>query len=157
MEIAARVPERVRRLVLSSTPLIDAAGRAARRDRPPIDAVDVRDDGSHLTALWQRRQRFYPSGRPDILTRLVRDALRATDPEGGHLAVARYRMEDRLPLVRAETLVVGHAADPHAYPALGPLAAALGGAETAVIEDGMVPLEHTAPAFAAIVEEFLGR
>ena len=66
-------------------------------------------------------------------------------------------MEDRLPLVRAGTLVVGHAGDPHAHPALVPLAAALGGAETVVIEDGMVPLELTAPAFAAIVEEFLAR
>ena len=33
----------------------------------------------------------------------------------------------------------------------------MGGAETAVIADGMVPLELTAPAFAAIVEEFLAR
>ena len=157
VEIAACVPDRVRRLVLSSTPLIDAAGRDARQGRPPIDAVDGRDDGGHLTALWQGRQRFYPAGRPDILNRFVRDALRATDPEDGHRAVARYRMEERLPLVRAEALVVGHAADPHAYPALTPLAAAMGGAETAVIADGMVPLELTAPAFAAIVEEFLAR
>lgn len=157
VEIAARVPERVRRLVLSSTPLIDAAGRAARQERPPIDAVDVADDGTHLTELWQRRQGFYPPGRPDILARFVRDALRAADPEDGHRAVARYVMEARIPLVGPDVLVVGHAADPHAFPAFAPLAAALGGADTAVIDGGMVPLELTAPAFAAIVEEFLAR
>lgn len=156
VEIAAAGPDRVRRLVLSSTPWVDAAGRATRRERPPIDAVEVRDDGSHLTELWQRRQRFYPAGRPDILGRFVRDALRAADPEDGHRAVARYRMEERIDAVTAEVLVVGHDADPYAFGELEPLAAALGGAPTAVVAGGMVPLELEAAAFAAIVGDFLG-
>ncbi|MDY7106980.1 MAG: alpha/beta hydrolase [Actinomycetota bacterium] len=155
VEIAASHPGRVRRLVLSSTPWVDAANRAKRVDRPPIDAVEVRPDGSHLTELWQRRQRFYPPERPDILVRFVRDALRATDPEEGHRAVGRYRMEERIDAVAADVLVVGHDADPYAFGELEPLAAALGGAPTAVVAGGMVPLELRAEAFAAIVERFL--
>ena len=76
----------------------------------------------------------------------------------GHRAVARYTME-RPPPARTMPRRSSSATpeDPHAHPALVPLAAALGGAETVVIEDGMVPVELTAPAFAAIVEEFLAR
>ncbi len=155
VEIAATVPARVRRLVLSSTPLVDADGREARRQRPPIDAVEVVEDGSHLEELWRRRQRFYPPGRPDLLSRFVADALRAANPEDGHRAVARYEMEARLPLVRAATLVVGHSDDPYAFKEMTPLAEALTDPTTAVIDGGMVPLEFTAERFAEVVESFL--
>lgn len=154
-EVAAMVPTRVRRLVLSSTPFVDAEGRAKRADRPPIDAVDVVADGRHLMELWQRRQRFYPDGRPDLLARFIGDALRVHDPEDGHRAVAAYEMERRVPAVAAEILLVGHRADPYAYPELNALAAALGRPEQAVIEHGMVPLEYTAAEFATAVDAFL--
>lgn len=157
VEVAASASERVRQLVLSSTPHVDAYGRAKRRARPPIDAVEVADDGSHLTELWRRRQQFYPSGRPDLLTRFLRDALRAEDAEAGHQAVARYAMETRLPLLRAATLVIGHSDDPYAFKEMAPLAGALNHRATVVIEGGMVPLEFTAPRFADVVESFLGR
>ena len=66
-------------------------------------------------------------------------------------------MEERIGLVAAPTLLVGHADDPYAYPDLVPLAAALGDVvvETAVIAGGMVPLEHTADRFAEVVAAFL--
>ena len=41
VELAARAPERVASLMLSSTPYTDAAFRRARAERPPIDAVDA--------------------------------------------------------------------------------------------------------------------
>jgi pimeloyl-ACP methyl ester carboxylesterase len=140
--------------VLSSTPLIDAEGRQARRERPPIDAVEVADDGSHLSELWRRRQRFYPQHRPDLLARFVTDALRAADPEAGHRAVARYEMESRVPLVQAQTLVIGHADDPYAFKEMEPLAAALE-APMVTIDGGMVPLEFTAERFARELRSFL--
>jgi hypothetical protein len=149
------MPERIGTLVLSSTPYVDAAARERRRHRPPIDAVDVAADGSHLTDLWGRRQRVYPTGRPDLLVRFVRDALRVVDPEAGHRAVATYEMEHRLPLVEARVVLIGHADDPYAFPELEPLTTALGGAETFVIEGGMVPLEYTAAEFAEIVVSVL--
>jgi pimeloyl-ACP methyl ester carboxylesterase len=156
-EVATQAPPLVRRLVLSSTPYLDADAREARRHRPPIDAVDVDPGGAHLAELWQRRRRFYPPDRPDLLARFVRDALRVADAEAGHSAVAAYEMERRVGDLRAPTLLVGHAADPYAFPELDRLRAALGDtvADVAVIDGGMVPLEYTAAEFAGIVERFL--
>ncbi|MDX6742395.1 alpha/beta hydrolase [Actinocorallia sp. A-T 12471] len=156
VEVAAAAPERIGRLVLSSTPLIDAAARERRAARPPVDAVAERADGGHLAELWGRRAGFYPQGRPDLLHRFVRDAL-AVWPgvEHGHAAVSAYVMEDRLPRISAPVLCVGSSADPHAFPDLKPLAARLPGAEVAVIDGGMVPLEYKADAFAELVLAFL--
>ena len=128
-------------------------GERGRRSTPST----VDPDGRHLTELWQRRQRFYPPGRPDLLTRFVGDALRIDDAEAGHRAVATYEMERRVGHVAAPTLLVGHDADPYAFPELEALRRALGERvrEVAVIEGGMVPLEFTATEFAAIVERFV--
>jgi len=156
LELAASRPELVRRLVLSSTPWVDAASRQRRAGRPPIDQVEVADDGSHLVELWRRRQAFYPPGRPDILERFVRDALAARDPEEGHLAVGRYRMEDRVGLVTAPTLSIGASGDPHAFPDHPRLAAALVDVTTAVIDGGTVALlEERADDVAPLVLDFL--
>ena len=81
VELAAAAPQRVASLTLSSTPFTDAAFRAERATRPPIDEVPASTDGSHLAALWQRRQGFYPEGRPELLQAFVRDALRRTHPD----------------------------------------------------------------------------
>lgn len=156
VEVAARAPGRVRKLVLSSTPLIDAEGRRRRAGRPLVDHVTERQDGSHLTELWAGRAPFYPPGRPDLLARFVRDALAAwPDVGGGHRAVAAYRMEDRLGLIRCPVLCVGAARDPFAFPELRPLADRLPGASVEVIADGMVPLEYQAEEFARAVGTFL--
>jgi pimeloyl-ACP methyl ester carboxylesterase len=153
VEVAATHPERVDRLVLSCTPLVDAAGR---RDRPLVDAVAPRGDGSHLVELWRGRQAFYPEGREDLLAAFMADALKAGPrAAGGHVAVARYEMERRLPLLRAPTLLVGAPGD-LAYPDLRRLAAALPGSRVAEIGGGMVPLPDQLPEeFAACVQAFL--
>jgi len=156
VEIATTIPERVDRLILSSTPMIDESARAARRNRSPIDAVSIDADGHHLAELWQRRQAFYPEDRPDLLHRFVRDAMAVDDPEAGHDAVGAYRMEQRIDLLtRRPLLLVGHEADPYAFPDLEPLASSLPQAQVATIPAGMVPLEHAAAAFAEVVRRFL--
>jgi pimeloyl-ACP methyl ester carboxylesterase len=157
VEVAARAPHRIRRLVLSSTPYIDADGRARRRDRPPIDHVEVESDGAHLATLWQRRQSFYPPGRPDILTRFVRDALiLGEDVEKGHEACARYHMEERINLIRCPVLCIGASADPYAFPELGPLSSRIPNAQVAVIEGGMVALMEQRPdEVVSLIRRFL--
>jgi pimeloyl-ACP methyl ester carboxylesterase len=158
IELAARRPDQVRALVLSSTPFVDGAARRRRASRPAIDEVSLHDDGHHLALLWQQRQVFYPERRPDILTRFVIDALRAgTQAVAGHHAVGAYRMEDRVGAVRARTMLIGASADPYAFPELEVLAEHLPVERVAVVEGGMVPLmELHAPEVASLVLDFLG-
>lgn len=157
IELAARHGSRVRSLVLSSTPYTDAEFRRVRAERPPIDAVEPSDDGSHLAALWRKRQGFYPPGRPDLLEAFVRDALKVSgDVEGGHRAVASYRMEERMAAVTQPTLVMRAGADPFAAPHAEHWLQLLPQAKLADIPEGMVPLPDQLPAaFAQAVLRFL--
>jgi 3-hydroxybutyryl-CoA dehydrogenase len=156
VELAARAPERVASLALSSTPYTDAGFRRARAERPPIDAVEPSSDGTHLAALWQKRQPFYPAGRPELLQAFVADALKASgDVEAGHRAVASYRMEDKLGAVRAPVLLLHASDDPFAAPHLAEWRRLLPEAKLATIEGG-VPLPDQRPdAFAAALLAFL--
>jgi pimeloyl-ACP methyl ester carboxylesterase len=160
VELAASHPERVAALVLSSTPFTDAEFRRVRAERPPIDHVDPTADGSHLTDLWQRRQGFYPPERPDLLTAFVRDALVVLDDvEGGHTAVATYRMEDTITAVVAPVRLIRAIDDPFAFPHGEELREHLveaASVDMVDIEGGMVPLPDQLPeAFASAVIEFL--
>ena len=157
VEVAASYPERIDKLVLSSTPYVDADDRKRRKTHPPIDAVESKEDGSHLTELWQKRMTFYPKNRPDLLTRFVIDALKLGDrAEEGHQAVSSYRMEDRASLIKSPTLVVAGTEDPFSFPRMDPLSQSIQGSKTAVIEGGMVPAVDQMPNdFARIVINFL--
>jgi pimeloyl-ACP methyl ester carboxylesterase len=157
VEVAATAPERVERLVLSSTPLVDAEFRRRHQGAPSIDGVARSPDGSHVLQLWRQRQPHYPDGRPDLLERFLVDALRAGErTEEGHAAVARYRMEERLPLLRCPVLLIGATEDPFAHPHLAQLAARIPGSRTTEIRGGRIPLPDQCPeAFAAAVLGFL--
>lgn len=157
VELAARHADRVRSLVLSSTPYTDEPFRRARAERPPIDAVQESADGAHLAQLWRNRQHFYPEGRPELLQAFVRDALKVTgDVEAGHRAVAAYRMEDRIAAVHQPTLVVRATDDPFAAPHAQHWRQHLPQARVVDIEGGMVPLPDQLPqAFARTVLRFL--
>jgi pimeloyl-ACP methyl ester carboxylesterase len=157
VELAAAFPDRVRGLVLSSTPYTDEAFRRARAQRPPIDEVAPSQDGSHLVALWQKRQGFYPPGRPDLLEAFVLDALKVGPRvEEGHRAVASYRMEDRIRRVTQPALIVRATHDPFAGPHAAELLHHLPQAHLVDIEGGMVPLpDHMPEAFARTVLDFL--
>ncbi|MGY1805824.1 alpha/beta fold hydrolase [Blastococcus sp. SYSU D00669] len=149
VEVAARAPERVSALVLSAVPHVDAARREVVRGRPPIDHVVPAPDGSHLGALWSRRRPFYAAGEEHLLARYVADALEVLDRvEEGHVRVNEYRMEDRLPLVRARSLVVCGADDEYSLPDVPALTAALG-CRARVIEGAGVPLPEQQPAVFA--------
>jgi pimeloyl-ACP methyl ester carboxylesterase len=157
VELAAAHAGRVRGLVLSSTPYTDAAFRRARAERPPIDHVEPSEDGSHLAALWRKRQGFYPPARRDLLKAFVADALKVSgDLEGGHRAVATYRMEERIAQVRAPTLIIRAPDDPFASPHAIELQRHLPQARIVDIAGGMVPLPDQLPqAFAGAVSEFI--
>ena len=156
VELAARHGARVASLVLSSTPYTDEAFRRARAERPPIDAVDPSDDGAHLTALWRKREAWYPRGRPDLLHAFVLDALKVRDVEAGHRAVAAYRMEDRVASIRQPTLLILAPDDPFASGHAAEWLTHLPHAQGVDIEGGMVPLPDQLPqAFSEAVLRFL--
>lgn len=157
VEVAASYPDRVKKLVLSSTPYVDAENRAIRKNRPPIDEVEFNPDGSHLTELWQRRMPFYPKDQPDLLTRFVTDALKIFDRvEEGHRAVNRYKMEIKTPLIQAPTLVLAGSADPFSYPKIKPLAENIKNCRTTILAGGMVPMVDQMPEeFSRVVIDFL--
>jgi pimeloyl-ACP methyl ester carboxylesterase len=157
IEMAAARPERVRALVLSAPPYVDAIKRAAFAGKKIIDEVSPTSDGAHLLALWQMRQPFYPSGDIDLLERFVVDAIKAGRMAAeGHRVVNRYVVETRLPLVRCPTLVISPNADPHAHPVAGKVVAAIAGASLIEAEGGMVPFPDQMPEmFAATTITFL--
>ncbi|MDQ6639532.1 MAG: alpha/beta hydrolase [Pseudomonadota bacterium] len=156
VEMTARAPARVASLTLSSTPYTSEAFRRAREGRPAIDAVVPSDDGSHLAALWQKRQPFYPRGRPDLLQAFVADALKVGDVEAGHRAVASFRMEDRIAAARAVPVLIVHASDdPFAAPHLAEWRHLLPAARITTIAGG-VPLPDQCPReFAAALLAFV--
>ena len=156
-EMAAAAPERVRALVLSACPFVDAARRARHHGMRVIDEVTPRNDGGHLTELWARRQPFYPAGDIDLLQRFMIDALRAGPMAAeGHRVVNRYRMEDRLGRIRCPTLVVAPTCDPHAHPSAPRVAGAIAGSVLREVPGGMVPLPDQMPEdFARLVHEFV--
>ncbi|MDF1604512.1 alpha/beta fold hydrolase [Nocardioides sp. YIM 152315] len=160
VEVAARRPDLVRGLVLSGTPYVDAARREqVSTSRPPIDLVTVAEDGSHLLELWQRRGAFYPAGHAAVLNRVVLDALRVIDRvEEGHQAVNHYRMEDRIGEVACPVLVACGELDSFSLPDVPRFLKRLPQATSTVLPDTGVPsVDHHPAAFAAAVNDFVGR
>jgi pimeloyl-ACP methyl ester carboxylesterase len=158
MEIAASFPERVDRLVLSAPAMVDDEHRRLYGDKPPVDEVERKLDGSHLVELWSMRAPFYPQSI-DLLERFVIDALKAGDRAGGgHLTVARYEMEPKLPLITCPTLIIKPTADPFAAPEAEKLGPHLPHAELVDLPGGMIPAPDQLPdEFARIVGEYLSR
>jgi pimeloyl-ACP methyl ester carboxylesterase len=157
VEVAATYPEVLEKLVLSSTPYVDAKDREDRKNRPPIDHVEEKKDGSHLSELWRKRMAFYGDNESDLLTNFVIDALKVgRKMEEGHRAVNRYRMEDKVSLIKAPTLVVTGSRDPVGPLGMESLARSIKGSRTAVIDGGTVPMVEQRPEeFARIVMNFL--
>ena len=157
IEMAAAYPERIEAAVLSAAPLVDADFRMRHAGPVRIDNAVHKSDGSHLGELWRQRQPWYPPGDIDLLDHFLIDALKAgASAAEGHAVVARYLMENRLPLIHCPTLVIAPTADPHAYPHALPLAGAIANSRLVEIEGGMVPLPEQMPErFAERVTEFL--
>jgi pimeloyl-ACP methyl ester carboxylesterase len=158
-EAAAAYPDRVEALVLSGMPWIGPE-RRARDHGVGVDHAATAPDGSHLVELWRQRAPYYPTGRPDLLDRFVRDALApGIDPAEGHRACDRYVMEERIGLVRCPVLVLEPTDDPFARPAVPQVVAGLTGAArvaTAVLEGAMIPaMEMCAAQVATHVRAFL--
>ena len=158
MEIAASFPDRVDKLILSAPAFVDDEHRRLYGEKPPVDEVERKLDGSHLVELWQMRAPFYPKDI-DLLERFVADAIKAGDRSGGgHLTVAHYDMEPKLPLITCPTLIIKPTEDPFAAPEAEKLAPHLPQAEMVDLPGGMIPAPDQLPEdFARVVTEYLSR
>jgi pimeloyl-ACP methyl ester carboxylesterase len=156
VEVATTVPDRVGCLVLSGTTCVDPVERA-REVRPSVDEVPVAADGSHLLALWRKREPYYPPQRPDLLQRFVLDALKVFDRvEEGHQAVREYAIRERLPRVEAPTLLVCGTEDWNALPAQEMLARLIPNSRSRLVPGAGVPMvDHMPEVFAQIVTEYM--
>lgn len=157
VEVAASAPERIRGLILSGMPYVDAERRKAVARRPPIDHVVRQSNGAHLQQLWDNRASYYPPDRPDLLDRLVHDALGVLDRvEEGHLAVNQYHMEQRISLIKSPTLVLCGEEDKFSLPDQPKVTAVIPGARAAVLPGTGVPaVDHKPAQFAAVVRDFV--
>lgn len=169
-EVAATVPDRVTAAVLSAGEYADEEYRAtvtkemhgegaADSAHGDVDVAPAQEDGGHLTTLWGKRYPLYPKGRPDILNRFIRDALApGVDPAEGHLACARYVMENRVPLVTAPLLLLAATDDPVSYPHTDRVVRSFPNArsiEVAEIQGGLIPLmEQKATQVVLAVDAF---
>lgn len=153
VELAAKRPDLVESLILSSTPWLDPEVRLQRSKKTPIDTAPRKQDGSHLTNLWQQRVPFYPEGG-EYLDRFIKDALRATDPAEGHHVVSQYHMEKTAPKITSPVLLVEHGLDPYASKHSSHMRTAFSKAEVEVIPNGHAALEVTAPQFSKILRNW---
>src|SRR5260370_35465358 len=97
--MAAARPARIAAAALSAPPYVDVERRARSAGKPVIDEAPRCADGSHLLALWQMRQPYYPAGDVHLLDRFIVAALRAGPLAAeGHRLVERYAMPARRPL-----------------------------------------------------------
>ena len=155
VEMAAAFPERVERVVLSGPVYTDAAGRAELAQF--FRQWTIAGDGSHLVEKWRKMHEWLP--RPELVQRFVVDLFRAgTESEQGHFAVADYRMEDRLPLVRCPALLLYCSRDPFATPErAGALCAAFRPCDEATVEGGVFAANENPGGYAVAVLEYLKR
>jgi pimeloyl-ACP methyl ester carboxylesterase len=153
VEMAASAPERIERVVLSGPVHTDAAGREqlARHFRQ----WTLASDGAHLQEKWRKFHEWLP--RPELVQRLVVDLFRAGETsEQGHFAVAGYRMEERLPLVRCPALLLYATRDPFAATGqAGPLRLAFRPCREATIEAGVFVATEAPSAFARAVLDYV--
>lgn len=161
-EVGAADPTRVTTLVLSSPTLTDPEFRATQERGPGVDDAGREAGGAHLIAWWNQRVEFYPKGRTDLMDRFIRDCLApGMDPLEGHLACARYVMEDRVGLITAPVLILGAEGDPYSFAYVEPTAAALTAAATVevrVIEGALIPvMEQKTHEVAEAVLDFFDR
>ena len=170
LEVAARWPERVQRLILAGLPYwINTEERLARLERERVGTLGTEVvDGSHCSEIWQNLLKTrVPGGGKDgvseedleYIAGSTLDWLKAgPHTRETHMAVFRYDPEPRLPLVQAQTLVVGVTGEgppvytkrPHELKALIPRSS------VAIIEGGDMQVLHSrADEMGDIVRHFL--
>ena len=152
-ELAAAFPDRVDRVVLSGPVYANEEGRAELLKW--FKQWRVVADGSHLTQKWHSFFKWTPD--PALVQRLVLDLWRAGETsEQGHFAVALYRMEDRIGLVKCPALLIYNKHDPFADPVRSkPIHDAFRPATEVFLDAGVFVANEKPDLFARAVLDYL--
>lgn len=96
VELASRFPQRVRRVVLVSVPLLSDEQKA--RFGQPAATLPIREDGTHLVDMWQSTMSVRPPGQSvEAAARLVAEKQRSvTNTEWALASLAEYPLDQRL-------------------------------------------------------------
>ncbi len=151
VELAAAHPSRVAAIALSGPVYLDEGNRHALGAH--FAQWHVKADGTHLIEKWNKFRAWLPDAA--LVQRLVVDLVRGGETsEFGHFAVAQYRMEDRLPLVRCPGLLIYGSRDPFtSRDAAAPFRAALRPVHEVTIDAGVfLPTEAPVPFAEALLE-----
>ena len=153
IELAAAYPDRVERVVLSGPVYTDASSR--KELAAFFKQWLVEKDGSHLKDKWNKFFKWMPD--PALVQRFVLDIWRAGETsEQGHFAVALYRMEDRICLVRCPALLIYNERDPFADPEKSkPLRDAFKPATEVFLDSGIFVANEKPQLFAQTVLDYL--
>jgi pimeloyl-ACP methyl ester carboxylesterase len=105
VEVAAAVPQLVDKLVLCCCPYIKPELRKARLNDPFYQLVGIREDGKHLSEIWDRYRP--PQTTPEAVQLVVLGYLMAGEgAEVAHYSFMKYKIEERLPLIECPTLLI---------------------------------------------------
>lgn len=157
VEVAASHPYLVERLVLASCPNYHPDVLRERLSGFNFGREEIREDGSHLLALWQRYRTIMPQAKPRNLQRTILGyLLSGPKAHDGHQAVFRYKVEDRLPLLKCPTLLISGGEKDIFHERMEVTKGLISDCRTRVISGGgdLIPLEKPGE-FAEVTLDFL--
>ena len=107
VEMAALLPERVDKLVLSGCPYYKPEAGIAHLTDGIAKPMEITEDGSHITKVWEMAKTYSTQQNPKIWHEIFLNWMIAGERgEEGHFAVFMYRVEQRLPLIQSPTLIM---------------------------------------------------
>jgi pimeloyl-ACP methyl ester carboxylesterase len=157
VEVAASHPDLVEKLVLASCPYYHPDVLQERLSLFNFGLEEIREDGSHLLELWRRYRTIMPQAKPENLQRTILGYLLAGPrAHEGHQAVFRYKVENRLPLLKCPTLLLSGGEKDIFHERMEVTKALIPDCRTQVIDGGgdLIPLEKPAE-FAEVTLDFL--
>jgi len=107
VEMAASIPERVDKLILSGCPYYKPEAGKAHLTDGTAKPMEITEDGSYIWKIWEMAKTYSIRKEPKIWHKIFLNWLIAGERgEEGHFAVFMHRVEQRLPLIQSPTLIM---------------------------------------------------
>jgi len=109
LEVAARHPELIDRLVLGNCPFYTQEEREERLNDIstfPCKPFEIKEDGSHITEMWESRRKVFPKLSLITCHKSVIMNLLAGTKANMPMTLLSYNMQQKMPLIKNPTLLV---------------------------------------------------